>query len=124
MSDNPTSSSYPQYGGVEFNTPINAEPETYWPAAMKAVERAYKHINKKLTEEQQWREVERLIKAGEYAQRCYALAQGKTLDVEIEIEEAPVEVIVEADKASLNWFLSDEYLAEQEFLKQERDVDD
>lgn len=111
---------YPQYGCVKFDTAIDAEPETYWPAAMAAVTKASKHINKNLTEEQRWLEVERLLRAGVFAEHCYALARGlkpESLELESEPESATTE-------DSLDYYLSDEFLRDKAILEQERDLSD
>jgi hypothetical protein len=113
-------SNYAQYGGVILDTPIDAESETYWPAAIAAVEKASKHISKKLTEEQRWVEVERVLRAGAFAERCYLLSRGlKPEPLELEVETEPAK---ETD--SLDYYLSDEFLRDKAILEQERDLSD
>jgi hypothetical protein len=110
----------PQYGGVKFDTSIDAEPETYWLAAIAAVVKASKHINNNLSEEQRWIEAERLLRAQTFAEHCYALAKGlkpEPLELELEVEAAK-----ETDV--LDYYLSDEFLRDKEILEQERDLSD
>jgi hypothetical protein len=112
----------PQYGDVIFDTPIDAEPETYWPAAMAAVAKASKQIKNNLPEDERWREVERLLRAGAFAEHCYALARGITTSTtELELETTPTET---TKTDSLDYYLSDEYLRDKAILEQERDLSD
>lgn len=113
----------PQYGGVEITTPIDADSETYWPAALAALEKASKHINKNLSEEQRWIEVERLLRAGTFAERCYLLSKGLKPEINIPLE-LEVEPSTATPEDSLDYYLSDEFLRDKAILEQERDLSD
>lgn len=91
---------------------IDAEPDIYWPIAIAEIKKAGQKIRGH--DEKCWRRAALLLELERYAETCYLLAQGKTIEVEPEPE-------VELVKDTLDYFLSDEFLKNKSMLEQERD---